>query len=131
MLSCQKPKIRFEISKQEIVECGNFELGNIYIINDSINKNGFFIEPQVYLKWAGVTKAPYSISLNNIPSSYQIYKDDKIVDNYKLMNNTSYTISQSVSGKSTFSIRVWTNEKGKIYKTSHNNCNNSISIDMK
>ncbi|WP_288790506.1 hypothetical protein [uncultured Elizabethkingia sp.] len=129
--SCSKPHIYFDIKKQEIVECNNFAINNIYFINDSINEKGFFIEPQVYLKWNSPNKAPLSISINNIPSSYEIYKDNKIINSFRLMNNTNYTISQTVSGKSSFSIRVWTNKQGKIYKTSHNSCDNSISLDMK
>lgn len=128
--SCGKPKIYFNVSKQEIIECGNFELNNIYIVNDSIDEKGFFIEPQIYLKWNDSKKAPFSVSLNNISSSYQIYRDNKVIKNFKLMNDTSYTISQGVSGKSAFSIRVWTNNQGKIYKTTHNECNN-VSLDMK
>ncbi|HFK5552625.1 hypothetical protein CMU59_17535 [Elizabethkingia anophelis] len=130
--SCnKKPQIHFDIREQKIVECGDFAINNIYIINDSVNEKGFFIEPRIYLKWSPPNKAPFSISLSNIPTSYNIYKDNKIINNFKLMNNTSYTISQTVSGKSTFSIRIWTNEQGKIYKTSHNDCDNSASLDMK
>ena len=131
LVSCNKPKIYFDISKQEVVECNNFKLKDIYIVNDSIDKKGFFIEPRIYLKWNNYKSAPNSIKLNNINKSYQILLEDKVINNFRLMNNTSYTISEAVSGKSTFSIRVWTNNQGKVYKTTHTDCSNSESLDMK
>jgi hypothetical protein len=129
--SCNKPHIYFDIKKQEIIECNNFAITNIYVTNDSINEKGFFIEPPIHLKWNNSNKPPFLISLTNISSYYQIYSNNKIINNFKLMNNTSYTISQAVSGKSTFSIRVWTNNQGSVYKASHSSCDNSVSLDMK
>ncbi|MBW8361447.1 MAG: hypothetical protein K0M56_04595 [Kaistella sp.] len=131
ILSCSKPELHFDISRQELIECSNFKLNDIYIINDSIDKKGFFIEPQINLKWDNATEAPFSIPINNIPTSYIIYRDKKVIDNFRLMNNTSYTISQGVSGKSIFSIRVWTDDQGIVYKTTHNDCNTTASLDMK
>lgn len=122
LTSCKKPKIYFNLSRQELIECSSYGLKNITIDNDSINKNGFAVEPTIELKWEGDTPSPSSISFNNL-SNYTIISNEKKLNSLKLMNNTRYKISYHVVGKQDFDIIVKTDENGKIYKTTNENCN--------
>jgi hypothetical protein len=122
LTSCKKPKIYFNLSRQELIECSSYGLKNITIDNDSINKNGFAVEPTIELKWEGDTPSPSIISFNNL-SNYTIISNEKKLNSLKLMNNTRYKISYHVVGKQDFDIIVKTDENGKIYKTTNENCN--------
>lgn len=121
--SCTKPQIYFDISKQELAECSNYGLKNIYIDNDSIDENGFAIQPTIELKWESREEAsPSSISFNNLPKYYSIISDQNKLTNLKLMKNSRYEISYHVMGKQDFKIKIWTNKEGNVYKTSNENC---------
>ena len=126
LTSCHKkykPVIYFDTNKQKIIECSKYGLKNIYIDNDSVDHKGFLIEQQIQIKWEdNDNTAPNNITLNKIPHSYRIYKDNKIINKIELMKNSSYTISQAVVGKPIFSIRVKTNKDGIGDKTSQNKC---------
>lgn len=122
LVSCKKPKIYFDISKQELIECSNYGLKDVTIDNDSIDENGFAIEPTIQLIWKGTTQSPFNISLNSLPKSYEIISNDKNLSHLKLMKNSSYKISYHVIGKQDFEIKVWTNKNGDVYKTSNENC---------
>ncbi len=123
LTSCKKPQIYFNLSKQELIECSNYGLKNITIDNDSINKNGFAVEPTIELKWESDTPSPSSISFNNLSNSYTIISNEKKLSSLKLMKNTRYKISYHVVGKQDFAITVKTDENSKIYKATNESCN--------
>lgn len=125
LISCSKskPSIYFDITNQELVECSRFGLKNIYIDNDATDKKGFLIEQQIQLKLnENIKNIPSKISINNIPNIYHIYKDGKKIEDLELMNNTSYTISHAVLGQTIVNIRIWTDDKGYVYKTTKKHC---------
>lgn len=126
-ISCakSKPNIYFDTTTQELVECSDFGLKNIYIDNDSTDDKGFLIEQQIQLRLKNHKNIPKRIDIQNIHSSYDIYKDGKRINKLVLMNNTRYTISHAVLGQTISDIKIWVNSKGYVYKVSKNNCDNS------
>lgn len=122
LFSCKKPKISFDLAKQELTECSNYGLKEVTIDNDSIDKKGFAVELPIILKWEGNTPTPRKISFNNVLKYYKITKDGKRLVSLKLMKNASYKISYHIIDKQDTEIKVWTNKNGKIYKATNENC---------
>lgn len=122
LVSCEKPKIYFDISKQELVECSSYGLKDVTIDNDSIDGNGFAVEPTIQLKWKNTAQSPLSIPFDRVPKSYEIISNDKYLSRLKLMGNSSYKISYHITGKQDFEIKVWTDKNGEVYKTSNEKC---------
>lgn len=122
LFSCKKPKISFDLAKQELIECSNYGLKDVTIENDSIDEKGFAVELPIILKWEGNTQTPLKISFNNVLKYYKITKDGNRLVSLKLMKNTCYKISYHIIGQQDTEIKVWTNKNGKIYKTTNENC---------
>lgn len=113
-------KLSFNINNQELVECNGKSINYLFIQNDSILENGKTLGNDIQIEWQRDDKAPCKINFQNLPGKYSILFDNK--NNFKLIPNTSYTLSTNHSGQKSTKIKIWTNGDGRIYKTSNLNC---------
>lgn len=114
--SCQNHKMYFDIEKQELISCNKspFTYLGIEDENDAYS-----------LIWEDTIKdVPCILNFNKLlPKEYEVKKNGlKIIKSFKLEPNMEYTLVKSGYGKMTHMIKVWTNSIGKVYKTTHPNC---------
>lgn len=122
--SCKRThhEFYFNTKEQKIISCDNVPMRSLSIDNDSIKIDGFPYERGVILDWEGdVSSTPISFSFDNIPNEYH-YFEGKSAINFKFKPNCKYTLEKSGGGSPSFKIRVWTDSKGKVYKTTHAEC---------
>jgi hypothetical protein len=122
--SCQKHSIYFDIKTQEVISCNNLAISSLSIDNDSIMPNGFPFEGSVFFTWQGeLDLIPSNFSFDNIPKEYKCTKGGIIYKGkVKLKPNCTYTLQKSGNGLSPCVIKIWTNSKGIVYKTTHPIC---------
>jgi len=124
--SCKpNPQICFHINNQEIKNCGGSSINELWLQNDS-TVNGYYIEDEITVKWENKKIAPSTLFLNKIPEGYTV--NGKRVEKINLMYNTSYSIINHSVYSSYYKIKIWTNNNGKVYKTSHTDCHKSQSL---
>ena len=120
--SCTTHHIHFDIEKQQLISCNSSSFLSLSI--NGINNN-------VSIKWKGnINETPHSLDLNNIPKGYdEIDGGIKRIKPFKLLPNSLYTISKDGMGRNPHYIRIWTDSKGKVYKTTHPNCDSGDGND--
>ncbi|WP_312076947.1 hypothetical protein [Chryseobacterium sp.] len=123
LISCKKPNIYFNVQSQELIECSDFGLKQVSIDNDSVNAKGFSVEPPILLNWNSSKNVPTKISFDNLDKRYKIIQDNQPLHNLKLMQHSRYKISYHVMAKQDYEITVWTDDGGKIYKSTRQKCN--------
>ncbi|GEM55542.1 hypothetical protein B0A58_00325 [Flavobacterium branchiophilum NBRC 15030 = ATCC 35035] len=114
-ISCKyKNDIFFDIEKQQLNSCDGL-LRNIILSSDNDG---------ISLFWNNTTKsAPKSLKLNNIPKGYEVTTKGLLRKNkFKIMPNTKYSIEKWGNGAESFTINIWTDSNGKVFKTSHPIC---------
>ncbi len=109
----------FNIDKQQLICCDKIKLGMLHIDDDSHKES-------ISLFWEHdktINNPPEFLDLNNIPNGYKITSGGlKRKKPFRLPVNSSYTIEKSGGGSPSFKIRIWTDSKGKVYKTTHSEC---------
>jgi hypothetical protein len=118
--SCTTHHIYFDIEKQRLISCNGDPLLKL-----SINGNsGNGIDDGCTIRWKGNNnESPFSIDINNLPKGYiELTGGIKRLKPFKLYPNSQYTIDKSGMGLSPHYIRIWTNAKGIVYKTTNPNC---------
>ncbi|MFB3388684.1 hypothetical protein [Flavobacterium sp. LAR06] len=115
LCSCTGHDMYYDINNQKLISCNNKKFRMLEISGKS---------DEVSLFWSDtVQDAPKILSLNHIPKEYEIRTGGlKRNRPFFLIPNESYLIIKSGSGESNHSIRIWTNSKGSVYKTTHPQC---------
>lgn len=124
LFSCKRThhEFYFDIKDQKMICCDNVRVYQFTINNDSITAKGFPYESGKVITWEGDRGlAPLEFSFNNIPKSFH-YFESKSAINFKFKPNNTYSIKKFGGGNPSFKIRVWTDSKGKVFKTSHSTC---------
>jgi hypothetical protein len=119
LCSCTTNEISFDINKQQVVSCNSKTLYNL-TVDDKAGSDIFWLE------WEDSSHAPLTINLARIPEGYQISKGGEnvpISNRYiTLKGSSSYIITRSGGDAGDFEIEIITDEKGKVFKTSHPDC---------
>ncbi len=117
-------KLSFDVNTQILSSCDSGVIKKLCIDNDSIQPNGFLYEGGVILIWNGeLEKTPNEINITNISNDYIFSKAGKKIKEYKLLPNSRYTIEKWGGHNGIgFTIKVWTDNKGRVYKTTNPEC---------
>lgn len=122
----QNHLLYFDIEDQTFCSCNSISITNLSIKNDSITNTGFPVEGGVLISFSGDSneKIANCIKLNNIPNNYKVFIGGKYLNqhDYKLKPNSSYTVEKYGSGTTSFLLRIWTDSLGRVFKTTHPNC---------
>lgn len=124
MLSCRRTRheFYFDVKSQKVVSCDKVPMYSLSIDNDSIKASNFLYERGVILDWEGdIDSIPLDFSFDSIPKEYHYFQGKSAV-NFKFRPNCKYTLEKSGGGSPSFKIRIWTDSKGKVYKTTHSSC---------
>jgi hypothetical protein len=74
------------------------------------------------IDWKGERAlTPLDFSFNKIPKGYH-YFEGKSATNFKFKPNCKYTLEKFGGGSPSFQIKIWTDSKGKVYRTTHPTC---------
>lgn len=111
--------IYFNIDEQQLISCDKIKFRMLSLKNENN-------EESLNLFWENnkdITDPPEFLDLNNIPKEYRITSGGiKSIRPFRLKFNTSYSIEKSGGGSPSFKIRIWTDSRGKVYKTTHSSC---------
>lgn len=122
--SCKRSlhEFYFDVKNQKVISCDKVRFYELFIKNDSITEDNFPYESGKILVWKGDRGfAPYEFSFNKIPESFYFFKG-KSAKRFKFKSNCRYIIEKGGGGSPSFRIKVWTDSKGKVYKTTHPSC---------
>jgi len=123
LTSCfESNEIYFELTKNSVMSCNRKGIRQLYITNDStIETFSFFYSD------SASEDAPKIIKIDSISEGYCISKGWKKLNinrsKFKLNALSQYTIERVQGDASAYKIKVWTDEYGKITKTSKGSCN--------
>ncbi|MFB9077047.1 hypothetical protein ACFFLS_03605 [Flavobacterium procerum] len=122
--SCQKHNIYFDIKSQRIFSCNNIPIKLLEVDNDSIKANGFPYEGGFLFVWEGDNELiPSDFSFNNVPKEYRCTKGGILYKSkIKLKPNCGYIVKKSGNGLNPDVIKIWTDKKGIVYKTTRSEC---------
>lgn len=124
LTSCQKHKIYFDTKIQKVVSCNNLPINSLEVDNDSIKADGFPYEGGFLFVWQGDTELiPSDFSFSNIPKEYRCTKGGILYKSkIKLKPNCRYIVKKSGNGLNPHVIKIWTDKRGIVYKTTHPEC---------
>lgn len=105
----------FDINLQEVVCC---DKKRIYYLDISSK------DDSVSLRWTGKREdAPKKLKIDSIPKEYEQYRGGlSTKKKFKLNRNSKYLIEKGGGGGVDFTINIWTDSNGKVFKTSHPTC---------
>jgi hypothetical protein len=112
----------FDVDAQRIRSCSSKGVGQITLQNESIPD-----EEAITIYWTDYMKPiPASLPLSEIGIQYYISTVSSMVkiENklFRLSANAMYRIDRAEGGEATVAIYVWTDHKGKIFKTDTREC---------
>lgn len=115
LCSCSGHDMYYDINNQKLISCDKKRFRMLEISGESDG---------VLLFWSDTARqAPKILSLNHISKEYEIRTGGlKRNKPFFLIPNESYLITKSGSGEPDYSIRIWTNSKGTVFKTTHPKC---------
>lgn len=114
--SCSDHKMYYDVKNQELISCDKKRFRMLEISSENEGTTLFWYDT--------VNMAPNVLILNNIPDGYEIKTDGLRRKNpFLLIPNESYLIIKSGGGVPEDSVRIWTDSKGKVYKTTKSKCN--------
>jgi hypothetical protein len=111
--SCQND-LKYNTSTQKL----EGTLNRLSIYSTLINEKDETKKYKIYeLKWIGKANSRDQIDLNNIPSGYLINDvENRKFEFFHLTPNSMYEITSSVGETLPYTIIIWTNRNGKVYK---------------
>lgn len=112
----------FDVAAQRIRSCSFKGVGQITLQNESIPD-----EEAITIYWIDYMKPiPSGIPLSEIGAQYYISTVSSMmkIENklFRLSANSMYRIERTEGNEATVAIYVWTDQKGKIFKTDTKEC---------
>lgn len=121
--SCQNHKMYFDIEKQELISCNKKDFRSL----------GIDDENDAYLLiWKDtINDVPQIINFNNLPKGYEVTMSGmKTIKSFKLKPNMKYELEKYGGGQNSHIIKIWTDATGKVYKTTHPNCDGAYGVPV-